>query len=92
MLAAYGSGRIEDMAEACAVNLLLDTPAGLRNAELADLKKRLGKATAVATIKPEHALAGEFVLACERGHLKVELVLSPEAQPRIQKLVFSVEQ
>ncbi|MGD9879807.1 MAG: serine hydrolase domain-containing protein [Reyranella sp.] len=92
VLAAYGSGRIEDMAEACAVNLLLDTPAGLRNAELADLKKRLGKATAVATIKPEHALAGEFVLACERGHLKVELVLSPEAQPRIQKLVFSVEQ
>lgn len=91
VIAAYAAGRIEDVADACAVNLLLDKPARLRNAELADLKKRLGKATTVAAIEPEHALAGDIVLACERGRLKIELVLSPEARPGIQKLVFAVE-
>ena len=92
VLAACASGRIEDVADACAVNLLLDTPAGLRNAELADLRKRLGHVTTVAALEPEHALAGKLVLACERGRLQVELVLSPEAQPGIQKLVLTLEQ
>jgi hypothetical protein len=30
--------------------------------------------------------------ACERGRLRVELTLSPEAQPGIRKLVFTAEQ
>ena len=87
---AYASGRIEDVADACAPNLLLDTPAGLRNAELAGLKKSLGEGT-VATIEPTHALAGCFALACTRGRLKVTVVLSPERQPGIQKLVFDID-
>ncbi|MFO1082895.1 MAG: hypothetical protein U1E23_19985, partial [Reyranellaceae bacterium] len=91
VVAAYASGRIESIADSCAVNLLLDTPPRLRNAELADLKRRLGGGMAEG-IEPVHALAGRFVLACERGRLKVALTLSPEAQPRIQKLVFTVEQ
>ncbi|WP_395711092.1 serine hydrolase domain-containing protein [Reyranella sp.] len=91
VIAAYASGRIEDVADACAVNLLLDTPPDLRNAQLAELKQRLGGATTVAAIEPEHALAGHVVLACARGRLKVELVLSPEARPGIQKLTFTVE-
>ena len=71
------------------VNLLLDTPAGLRNAELADLKQRLGDG-AVDAIEPTHALAGSFTLACQRGCLKATIVLSPERQPGIQKLGFSI--
>ena len=90
VLAAYASGRIEDSADACAMNLLLDTPAALRNAELADLKKRFGEGRAEA-IDPRHALAGSFILSCERGRVKVELTLSPEAQPGMQKLVFTAE-
>jgi D-alanyl-D-alanine-carboxypeptidase/D-alanyl-D-alanine-endopeptidase len=90
VVAAYASGRIEDAADACAVNLLLDTPAPLRNAELADLQTRFGEGRAEA-IEPRHALAGSFILSCERGRLKVELTLSPEAQPRRQKLVFTAE-
>jgi D-alanyl-D-alanine-carboxypeptidase/D-alanyl-D-alanine-endopeptidase len=90
MAAAYASGRIEGAADACAGNLLLDTPADLRNAELVDLKKRLGEGV-VETIEPEHALAGSFILACARGRLKVTVILSPERQPGIQKLTFSVE-
>lgn len=90
VVSAYASGRIEDVADMCAPNLLLDTPPSLRDAEIADLKKRLGEGT-VEAIEPRHALAGCFTLACERGRLKVTLVLSPERQPRIQKLVFEIE-
>jgi CubicO group peptidase (beta-lactamase class C family) len=92
VIAAYASGRIEDAADACAVNLLRDTPPSLRNARLAELKKRLGKGVTVEAIEPEHALAGDFVLACERGRLNVELVLSPEARPGIQKLVLAIQE
>jgi hypothetical protein len=46
----------------------------------------------VEAIEPEHALAGDFVLACERGRLNVELVLSPEARPGIQKLVLAIQE
>jgi D-alanyl-D-alanine-carboxypeptidase/D-alanyl-D-alanine-endopeptidase len=88
--AAYASGRIEDIAEACAPNLRLDMPPPLRDAELADLKKRLGEGT-VETIEPTHAQAGRFSLVCAHGRLKVTVTLSPERQPRIQKLVFDVE-
>jgi CubicO group peptidase (beta-lactamase class C family) len=87
---AYASGRIEDVADACAPNLLLDTPPPLRNARLADLKRKLGEGT-VESIEPMHALGGTFALACARGRLKVTLNLSPEWQPGIQKLVFDVE-
>ena len=90
VIAAYASGRIDGVADACAVNLLLDTPPALRNAELADLKQKLGDG-AVETIETTHALAGTVTLACERGRLKVKLILSPDPQPGIQKLVFSVE-
>ena len=85
---AYASGRIEDVADCCAVNLLLDTPIRYRNAELADLKAKLGEGKVVEAIEPEHALAGRFVLACAKGRLKVHVILSPEAEPGIQKLVL----
>jgi CubicO group peptidase (beta-lactamase class C family) len=87
---AYASGRFEDVADRCAVNLLLDTPPRHRNAELASLKARLGEGS-LETIVPEHALAGRLVLACARGRLKAQVILSPEAEPGIQKLAFSIE-
>lgn len=90
VVVAWASGRIEDAADACASNLALDMPPLLRNAELADLKRRLGEGT-VETIEPTHALAGRVTLACARGRLTVTVVLSPERQPGIQKLVFAVE-
>jgi CubicO group peptidase (beta-lactamase class C family) len=87
---AYASSRIEDVADACAPNLLLDTPAPLRNAELARLKRKFGEGT-IGMIEPTHALGGCFTLACARGRLKVTVLLSPEPKPGIQKLVFAVE-
>ncbi len=88
VLAALGSGRIEDVAESCAENFLLDTPPSLRNAELAGLQRRLGP-LALQAIEPIHALAARFVLSAPRGRVDGTIVLSPEARPGIQKLVLA---
>ncbi len=88
---AYTSGRIEDASPMpCARTCFSTRRRRLRNATLADLKRKLGEGT-VETIEPTHALGGTFTLACARGRLKVTLILSPERQPGIQKLVFDVE-
>jgi hypothetical protein len=73
-----------------AENLLLDMPAPLRNAELAKLKQQLGEGR-LDSIEPTHALAGKFVIACEKGRLRGAITLSPEAEPGIQKLVLTAE-
>ena len=91
VVAAYESGRIESAASLFAVNFLPDMPARLRDAELASLKQRLGEGR-LDRIKPVHALGGCFTLACERGRLKGTIILSPDAEPGIQKLVFTVEE
>ena len=85
--AAYAAGRIETAAAVLAENLLLDTPPRLRNAELARLKQELGQGR-LASIEPVHALEGRFTLACERGRLSGTIILSPEAEPGIQKLTL----
>lgn len=88
VVAAYASGRIEGGDRPFAVNFLLDTPAHLRDAELASLKARLGEGR-LKRIEPVHALAGRFVLACAKGRLSGMITLSPEADSGIQKLVLS---
>ncbi|MDP3240071.1 MAG: serine hydrolase domain-containing protein, partial [Reyranella sp.] len=85
---AYASGSIEGGDRPFAVNFLLDTPASLRDAELASLKQRLGEGR-LERIEPIHALAGRFVLACAKGRLNGTVTLSPEADTGIQKLVLS---
>ena len=88
VVAAYASGCIEGGDRPFAVNFLLDTPAPLRDAELASLKQRLGEGS-LERIEPIHALAGRFVLACGNGRLNGTVTLSPEADSGIQKLVLS---
>jgi hypothetical protein len=73
-----------------AENLLLDTPAPLRDAELRRLKEQLGEGR-LESIEPTHALAGRFEMACEKGRLLGTIILSPEAVPGIQKLVLTAE-
>lgn len=90
VVAAYAAGRIEQAERVLAENLLLDTPARYRNKELADLKQRLGEGR-LETIEPVHALAGRFTLVCARGRLRGSIILSPDAQPGIQKLTLTAE-
>lgn len=87
---AYAAGRIEAAEAVFAENLLLDLPARLRDSELAKLKQQLGEG-GLESIEPTHALAGKFTLACERGRLKGTIILSPEAEPGIQKLTLTGE-
>lgn len=88
VVAAYAAGSIEKAGAPFAVNFLLDTPPRLRDAELAKLKQRLGEAK-LESIEPMHALAGKFTLVCNRGRMTGAIVLSPDAEPGIQKLTFS---
>ena len=88
VVAAYASGCIEGGDRPFAVNFLLDTPAPLRDAELAALKQQLGEGS-LARIEPIHALAGRFALVCAKGRLNGTVTLSPEADSGIQKLVMS---
>ena len=90
VVAAYAAGRIEAAEAVFAENLLLDMPAPRRNAELARLKQQLGEGR-LESIEPTHALSGRFVMACERGRLRGTIILSPEAEPSIQKLTFNAE-
>ena len=91
IVAAYAVGRIESAASVFAVNFLLDTPARFRDAELAELKAKLG-AGRLESIEPTHMLAGRFTLACEKGRLKGTIILSPDATPGIQKLTLVAEE
>jgi CubicO group peptidase (beta-lactamase class C family) len=88
LVAAYAAGRIETASAVFAENLLLDGPAVLRNAELARLKEQVGEGR-LESIEPTHALAGRFTMACDRGRLRGTVILSPEAEPGIQKLTFA---
>jgi len=89
VVVAYAAGSIEKAGTAFAENFLLDTPPKLRDAELARWKQRLGEARLEA-IDPMHALAGKFTLICERGRLTGTIILSPDAEPGIQKLTFAI--
>lgn len=91
VMEAYASGRIEGGERPFAMNFLLDTPAPLRDAELASLKHRLGEGH-LERIEPIHALAGRFVLACAKGQLNGTVTLAPEADSCIQNLVFSASE
>jgi serine-type D-Ala-D-Ala carboxypeptidase/endopeptidase len=88
IVAAYAAGRIETAETVFAENLLLDMPVRLRNAELLRLKQQLGEGR-LESIEPTHALSGRFVMACEKGRLRGTIILSPEAEPGIQKLTLS---
>ncbi len=90
IVAAYAAGRIETAEAVFAENLLLDMPAVRRNAELAKLRQQLGEGY-LESIEPTHALSGRFVLACERGRLRGTIILSPEAEPAIQKLTLAAD-
>jgi len=91
IVAAYAAGRIEVAEQVFAVNFLLDTPARFRDADLAELKAKLGEGR-LESIEPTHMLAGRFTLACEKGRLKGTIILSPDATPGIQKLTLVAEE
>lgn len=85
----YASGDVMSERESLALNFLLDRDAALRNGELAKLKEQLGTCTAPPDPTGDTAMSGKFELGCERGTLKIDLILAPTSPPTLQKLEFS---
>lgn len=86
ILGAYAAGDIEAAADAWAMNFRPDRDARLWNAELADLKRRLGPCIAPGPLSAQSAMAGAFRLGCERGAIAASFTLAPTSPPAIQSL------
>jgi CubicO group peptidase (beta-lactamase class C family) len=98
MLAAaahiYATGDVMSEPDAFAMNFFLDRDAALRNADIAALKDKTGacappREPRVSETGPDGALAGTFQFVCERGALRVSLVLAPTWRPALQRLEYS---
>ncbi len=87
--AIWAAANIEAEPARLAINMLMDKPAKLWNAELASLKAKLGSCQKMAPVEPQSAMAARFRWACERGTVEGSLLMAPTPDPRIQQLVFT---
>jgi CubicO group peptidase (beta-lactamase class C family) len=71
-----------------AVNLLLDTPADERQAEISALKKEAGECTAAGPVRAENWLRGQVNLQCANGTVGAFFTLAPTQPPTLQHLEF----
>jgi hypothetical protein len=71
------------------MNFFLDRDAALRNADLAALRQKTGACAPASPAIGDGALSGTFEFICERGTLKVNIILAPTATPTLQKLEFT---
>jgi D-alanyl-D-alanine-carboxypeptidase/D-alanyl-D-alanine-endopeptidase len=88
-LRIYERGDVLAEREALAVNFLPDREAPLRNADIAALKRKVGACRARPPYSSGSAMGGTFELACERGKLKVTLLLAPTTPATLQRLEFA---
>jgi CubicO group peptidase (beta-lactamase class C family) len=88
-LRIYSKGDVRSEPDSLAMNLLLDRDATLRNAEIAALKAKTGACAAAPPYSADSAMGGTFELACERGKVKVTLLLAPTAPASLQRLEFA---
>ncbi|MBC8025626.1 MAG: beta-lactamase family protein [Steroidobacteraceae bacterium] len=88
-LRIYASGDVLSERGALAMNLLLDRDAALRNSEIAALKEKTGACAATPPYFADSATGGTFELACERGKVKLTLLLAPTTPASLQRLEFA---
>jgi D-alanyl-D-alanine-carboxypeptidase/D-alanyl-D-alanine-endopeptidase len=84
----YAAGDVLAAREALAMNVLLDRGVVQRNAQIASLKQTLGTCSAAAPIRSDSAMSATITFPCERGTLRVRVVLAPAAPPSLQTLEF----
>jgi D-alanyl-D-alanine-carboxypeptidase/D-alanyl-D-alanine-endopeptidase len=89
-LRIYSKGDVSSEPGALAMNLLLDRDARLRNAEIVALKSKVGACAAAPPYSADSAMGGTFELACERGKVKVTLLLAPTTPASMQRLEFAL--
>jgi CubicO group peptidase (beta-lactamase class C family) len=88
-LRVYANGDVLSERGALAMNVLLDRGATLRNAEIAALKEKVGSCSAAPPYSADTAMGGTFELACERGKVKLTLLLAPTTPASLQRLEFA---
>ena len=71
-----------------AVNLLLDTPAAERQADINALKKEVGECTAAGPVRAENWLRGQVNLQCANGTVGAFFTLAPTQPPMLQHLEY----
>ena len=86
----YGAGDIEAGGDILAMNVLLDCTSDRWRRELARLHASLGDCTGEGVLETDSAMAGTFTYPCERGRLRVHVLLAPTVPAKIQKLEFSI--
>lgn len=85
----YAAGDVLVAREALAMNVLLDRDAPRRNAQIAELKAKLGACRAADPIQTDNAMSGLLSFPCERGVLRVRVTLAPTTPPSMQTVEFS---
>lgn len=86
----WAKGRITAEPARLAMNMLMDQPAPLWDAELARLRRDLGDCDTSTPLQPTGALSARFQWPCRFGRLNGDLLLAPTPTPQIQALRLSV--
>jgi len=84
----YAAGDVLAVREALAMNVLLDRDAPRRNAELRALKAKLGACRAAEPITADNAMSGMLSFPCDRGTLRVRVILAPTTPASLQTVEF----
>jgi len=85
----YATGDILAAPDSLAMNMLLDRDAAHWNAQLRELKQKLGNCEAANPMRVRNGMTGNLTFPCERGTLLVTIVLAPTMRPTVQQLEFS---
>ncbi|HEY9236896.1 MAG TPA: serine hydrolase domain-containing protein [Phenylobacterium sp.] len=91
LAAVYAAGDIMSRKDAFAMNVLLDSDAAHRNADLAALRGKLGTCGAPEPFVSDTAMSGTTYLPCQHGRLKAQVILAPTRPPTIQSYVLTAE-
>ena len=81
---AYAASDVMTVRETWAMNVLLDSDAAHRNAELAQLKAELGACRDAESFTADSAMSAQVEFPCERGRLRAHVLLAPTTPATIQ--------
>jgi hypothetical protein len=75
-----------DLQGVAAMNLFLDRSLERRRREFDSVREKVGICHAEAPIVAENAMRGTWLLACDRGQVKLNVTLAPTLPPTVQHL------
>ncbi len=87
---AYAAGDIRAAGDRLAVNLLLDSDAAHRNAEIGRFKSELGPCRSDPQIVADTAMSGAISYSCEKGRLQAQVLLAPTMPASLQSYRLSI--